>query len=490
MRTWMLVAALAILSSANIANGHTVAPQKQVYAADEVVWVGGCGETILLCWGDGTIGSTVVDSNEVRVLHKLSDFDNQQTQFITGAGDKFAVMQARSSTYEISFLDGLLGDIGHKADIDSNRWRWGIGFGKEDSTIWGMNDEGLIKVNAETGKVERAIKISRTGEPSGARISPGGTEYATVQHNIAEGRNADGKRQWKIDFGKGTYAEFTESQAAWPIGVTYVEDMAGEKVRITAINMQTGTKLWTKEGAKYASLAAISDDGKRQLWNSDDSAEIAFLPGKKVLTIDGVHQPLDGTFLQDGKLLACMPAFRKVGEDNDKNTYTMARKSPDLWLIDPDTGKVVGHKQLLRSKARPLYTLICGELPADVSYQQRSITHVFAWGSDPNRTYFSMSLPPALAEKTDPAKVAEGLASGIKKEWDNVSSIEVTDYAAGKFKGKQVLWKQLSNGKNRTFAVYHLWDGHVMWEGMVGLEHDGDLDKVRAILQTCPTGTK
>jgi len=139
-----------------------------------------------------------------------------------------------------------------------------------------------------------------------------------------------------------------------------------------------------------------------------------------------------------------------------------------------------------RAEALARYTLICHELPADVNCRHGDSLHMFVWGSDPNRTYFTMSLRHPLAEKNDdPGELAEGLAADIRAKWANVSSVEVTDYAAGKFSGRQVVCQTLSSGRKDTEVIYHLWDGNVIWMGQFGLEDEGDFEKVRAILTAC-----
>jgi|GEM_PF-5632553 len=152
--------------------------------------------------------------------------------------------------------------------------------------------------------------------------------------------------------------------------------------------------------------------------------------------------------------------------------------------LSPEQTLEVAQKRA-RAEAQARHTLVCRELPADVNYTHRDNIHLFVWGSDPNRTYFTMSLPPALAEKNDPGELAEGLAADIKAKWANVSSVEVTDYAAGKFSGKQVVCQTLSSGRKDTEVIYYLWDGNVIWMGQFGLEDEGDFEKVRAILTAC-----
>jgi outer membrane protein assembly factor BamB len=166
-------------------------------------------------------------------------------------------------------------------------------------------------------------------------------------------RNQSGKLIWERPVGDGKFAE----PGFWPKNpnlpyVVVAESRANEGTdrELIALSGKNGSVIWRTRNPEIESLKAISNDGARQVFFRNGRVEISELPKEKITRIDSLSMNMDVVFSPNGRFLLCLPALTKVSEDKGKNTYTVARSSGLLTVVDAETGNVVRKFPLIGSQ--------------------------------------------------------------------------------------------------------------------------------------------
>lgn len=157
-------------------------------------------------------------------------------------------------------------------------------------------------------------------------------------------RNQSGRLVWDWTVPKGRFAE----PGCWPqnpaLPYVVVHQSAVDKedsADLVALSAKDGSTVWRKNGVRFGSLKAVSDDGKWQVFYQEGRVVVSALPDLKKSQELPLTDDLDAAFSPDGRFLFCLPALVKEAEDKSKNTFTVSRRSRVLSVVEVETGRIV-----------------------------------------------------------------------------------------------------------------------------------------------------
>jgi hypothetical protein len=167
--------------------------------------------------------------------------------------------------------------------------------------------------------------------------------------NLIVARNQLGKVLWQRTIPKGRFAEpgYWPDTPQAPYVVVWQSDInRDDNADFIALSATEGSTVWTRKTLPFGALRAVSRDGSKQAFFYKGKLEITALPQANFALVPEVKENVDAVFSDDQRTLVCLPALVTVSEDKTNYTYTVARKSTMLRIVDAEKGSLITQFEL------------------------------------------------------------------------------------------------------------------------------------------------
>jgi len=306
------------------------------YAKDEILWFDVSDEVLVAARGDGTISIYKFPSGE-----PLSKFTipggyrhNEVTLAISrGKQPVLAIVRQEDINTRVVFYDLLTANALVNKEFPHMMGGYACGFSADGKAfLWGSLDS-VSCLSVKTGDLlwssedDDHMVLIETIPMSDAK---GYINLTTNGRVVA--RSAQGKILWEKN---GFEAACWSASAA----ALYRE----EPKAVVGIRLEDGKALWSKDGLAADELRAISSDGTKQAFFTDNSLVIASLPAKETVRVREVDKPQDMVFSRDGRLLACLSELVSASkkDENGSPVTLLKRSSHMLHVVEVRTGKIL-----------------------------------------------------------------------------------------------------------------------------------------------------
>lgn len=328
----------------NVYGAKDVIGARKNVQEDEVVWFDTTENSIIAVWADGTVGGWDFDG------HYLSSF---QIPNYSVNGSMLKLAQDKKPYFVHAFENrisiynpenwSIVKDVNTSESISNFVFVPVADGGK----LAFANAFGKIKcIDIKTDKREWEATVDDVY--GNVLILPEQGIYILSSELGIVAKDTKGNELWKKEIPQDHYSEIYFDYLNEQKAVFFSADFNSDNDKYTAINLSTGSTLWTENSYEYWALRAVSEDYKKQVWQDSNDINIVLLPSKKAIKVEGISEPIDAVFAPEGKgVLVILPQFKVLAET--KESYTLGRKSAEIKVVDVNTGKTIKKFQLKKT---------------------------------------------------------------------------------------------------------------------------------------------